>query len=357
MKKTGSSAAVLMLLLLALCISALAAGTFSDVPEGAWYAADVEKAVSAGLVNGTTSATYEPDSTLSVIQAVKLAACLRQRYEQGAVTLTNGTEVWYAPYLTYAAENEILTAEETARAATTPNEPITRQWFVEIFYRALPASEYTPINTVPEDVIPDVSTAEDPLGAVYAFYRAGILIGSDESGSFCPDSSIKRSEVAAILTRMTETSARKTLTIFEPEPAETETAALFTAVDLRNRTDPTADGTFYADVTYYGYTYDNVPILAYNSVTWDNFAGTFVDSDGETWRTARLADDFCAEICWLDTGWQEYRVWQWQDLPEGGTYTDTLTYLIYDYLGAYRITALLEMNEAGEITSLIEAGP
>lgn len=44
-------------------------------------------------------------------------------------------------------------------------------------------------------------------------YRAGILTGNDGFGTFTPDSNILRSEVAAIVTRMTERSARKTISI------------------------------------------------------------------------------------------------------------------------------------------------
>ena len=48
---------------------------------------------------------------------------------------------------------------------------------------------------------------------IYAFYRAGILTGSNEQGIFEPDSNIKRSEVAAILTRMFDSTARKSITL------------------------------------------------------------------------------------------------------------------------------------------------
>ena len=46
---------------------------------------------------------------------------------------------------------------------------------------------------------------------VYEFYRAGILTGSDAKGTFHSASTIKRSEAAAILLRMFEASARKSI--------------------------------------------------------------------------------------------------------------------------------------------------
>ena len=48
---------------------------------------------------------------------------------------------------------------------------------------------------------------------IYELYRAGVLTGSDAAGTFYPNSSIKRSEVAAILIRMFDTNARQAVTL------------------------------------------------------------------------------------------------------------------------------------------------
>ena len=49
--------------------------------------------------------------------------------------------------------------------------------------------------------------------AVYLLYRAGVLTGSDSAGTFRPDSTIKRSEAAAIVTRMADPSLRQRITL------------------------------------------------------------------------------------------------------------------------------------------------
>ena len=72
----------------------------------------------------------------------------------------------------------------------------------------LPESEYVAINTIPGGSIPDVSMSDMFAAAIYAFYRAGIVAGSDASRSFMPESNIKRSEVAAVLARITNASPR-----------------------------------------------------------------------------------------------------------------------------------------------------
>ena len=65
------------------------------------------------------------------------------------------------------------------------------------------------INTIADNTIPDVNLADKCADEIYTFYRAGILTGSDKQGSFKPDSTIVRSEVAAILVRMYDASMRR----------------------------------------------------------------------------------------------------------------------------------------------------
>ena len=125
----------------------------------------------------------------------------------GSVTLTNGSP-WYSTYVEYALANDIISG-----VYTDYNSKITRREFVNIFYNTLPTSEYTAKNTVTNGTIPDVLISAQYASKIYTFYRAGILVGSDSNGTFLPESNIKRSEVAAILTRMFDETARKSITL------------------------------------------------------------------------------------------------------------------------------------------------
>lgn len=184
---------------------------FTDVPAGAWYFADVVSAVRRGLVNGMTPTTYAPQGSLTLAQAVKLAACMHQNRAEGAVTLQNAADglPWYDSFVRYALAHGILDAEP----AGGWNDPVTRADFVRIFYRALPETAYEPVNTVPDGAIPD-DAADAPLPReVYAFYRAGILTGYAEGDgraahAFGADTGISRAEVAAIMNRMFDETAR-----------------------------------------------------------------------------------------------------------------------------------------------------
>ena len=181
---------------------------FIDVADSAWYRNDVEIAHKNGLINGITATTYAPDNNMTIAEAIKLAACMHQLYHDGAVTLTSGSPQWYNSYVTYALGNGIISGEYTDY-----NEKITRREFVNVFYNSLPVSQYGGLNTVSNGAIPDVPLSAEHAAKIYAFYRAGILVGSDSSGTFNPSSNILRSEVAAILTRMFDDTARKTITL------------------------------------------------------------------------------------------------------------------------------------------------
>ena len=88
------------------------------------------------------------------------------------------------------------------------NAPVSRAEFVHILYGSMPADSYTARNSVSDNAIPDVKTGDAYAAEIYAFYRAGILTGSDAKGTFHSASTIKRSEAAAILLRMFEAAAR-----------------------------------------------------------------------------------------------------------------------------------------------------
>ena len=154
---------------------------------------------------------FNPNGTLTIAQTIKLAAALHQRDKLGVVTLKNGEEAWFSTYVDYAVSNDIIDEAYKALDGVAMNKAITRSEFVKIFHGAM--SYYSIKNDVADNAIPDVKMADQNAKEIYDFYRAGILIGSDEKGTFYPESQIKRSEAAAILIRMFDTNARQAITL------------------------------------------------------------------------------------------------------------------------------------------------
>lgn len=181
---------------------------FTDVKESDWFYNDVMTAHKNGLINGKSENLYNPGDNMTYAEAVKLACAIHQLDRDGKVTIPNGSTWWYSTYMDYALTNGIIEEDLSKKA----NDPITRKEYVYIFYKALPEENFKEINSIGADSIPDVEAGKY-YHRIYTFYRAGILTGSDAKGSFSPDSNIKRSEVAAILTRLFDNSARKSFTL------------------------------------------------------------------------------------------------------------------------------------------------
>lgn len=182
--------------------------SFTDISSANWYYNDVLAAVSRGLINGYEDGTFRPRGSITVAETIKLAACLHQLYTEGSITLKNsGTAPWYGSFVDYALKNGIISG-----SYPDYTKQISRRDFVKIFYNAMPASNYTEINSVANNAIPDIPSSDPDAAQIYAFYRAGILTG-DLQNRFNPDASIVRSEVAALLTRMYDSSARMSVTL------------------------------------------------------------------------------------------------------------------------------------------------
>ena len=180
---------------------------FTDVLTNAWYCDDVKTAWEMGLINGKTATLFAPEDNLTYAEAIKLAACMHQLYTTGKITLTNGSPNWYDSYVTYAKNNGIINKDYSW------NTPATRAGYMEIFADTLPDSALAAINTIPDGSIPDVPMTHPQAAAIYKLYRAGILQGAGAAHNCNPGSNIRRSEVAAILTRMMNNSTRVSFTM------------------------------------------------------------------------------------------------------------------------------------------------
>lgn len=175
---------------------------FTDVKPDSWYYEDVYNAVRLGIINGKSETSFAPDDNLTYAEAIKLAACMYQLYKEGSVYLVPGGTPWYKMYVEYCESVGVITKEYNY------NEKATRAGYMEIFANALPDEALAAINEVPDGSIPDVAVYEDYSKAVYKLYRAGILTGVDAAHRCEPSSTIKRCEVAAIITRMMDENKR-----------------------------------------------------------------------------------------------------------------------------------------------------
>ncbi len=181
---------------------------FNDVSSNDWFFSDVYYAVEKGLINGKSATIYDPNGTMTYSETIKLAACIHQLYNTGSISLANASapNKWYADYVQYALNKGIISTSISNYEAL-----ISRGEFIAIFYASMPKTEYASKNTVGDGNIPDVPMNHKYSEEIYAFYRAGIIVGADSVGSASPDRGLMRSEVAAVINRMYEVSARKSI--------------------------------------------------------------------------------------------------------------------------------------------------
>ena len=168
-------------------------GQFTDVASSTWYTSAVQAAYEYGLMQGSSDTTFNVNGKLTIGETVAIAARLHATYQGNGYTFT-ASEPWYQAYPDYTAV-------------------ISRASFAMILTNALPPEALTAINTVEENGIPDVPSDANYHDAVYLLYRAGVLSGTDSTGTFAPFNQITRGEVAVILSSMVDPSLRKSFTL------------------------------------------------------------------------------------------------------------------------------------------------
>lgn len=198
---------------------------FTDVKQGDWYYADVKIAYQNRLINGKTDTLFAPQDNMTAAEAVKLASCIHQLKNEGTVSLSAGVGTWYKPYVDYAKNKGLIDVD------LDWNNKITRAGYMQIFARLI-TDEEARLNNVPDGSIPDVRMSHPSADAIYKLYRAGVVQGVDSNRNCSPMSYIKRSEVAAILTRMMDVNRRLQDFKITKEP-ENAKADLGTRVDLK----------------------------------------------------------------------------------------------------------------------------
>lgn len=203
MKKIlGVPSLVIALVLSMVILPANAIAAFSDVSPSAWYANDVASVQQYGIINGTGNGKFSPNGTLTLAQAITMAARTYAHINCETIP-TEGDSTWYAPYLRYADEKGICAMGEFGG---NYNGECSRFTMALLFERVVPQGTDITRNEIYS--LPDVlyTTYTYP---VFHLYQLGVLTGSDKYGTFNPDKNITRAETAAILHRVLEPSARR----------------------------------------------------------------------------------------------------------------------------------------------------
>ena len=176
---------------------------FVDVSHDQWYYTNVNIGYRLGIINGSSDTEYMPDTYLTVAECITLAVNLHNIYYGNNADFTQ-SDVWYDVYIDYAVKYGIIDYSDYSDF----DAYATRAQVAKIFAAALPDEAFTVKNQISDGAIPDVSMSADYANDVYKLYRAGVLLGNDEFGTFAPNSNILRCEIAAIVSRIAVTDLR-----------------------------------------------------------------------------------------------------------------------------------------------------
>lgn len=193
-------------------------GQFADVKDGDWFAPSVVSAYEYGVLNGRGESSFAPSGNVTIAELLTIAARLRAIYTTGSdavIPTAKENEAWYAPYVSYLKSQNLLDNSFEGFYLL----PASRAQMAGIFAFAMPEEWYTEPNAslvtsayASRDYIADVTDKTPYRSEILLMYRRGLLSGMDAKGSFYPDRSVSRAEIAALLTRVVKPETRLTLT-------------------------------------------------------------------------------------------------------------------------------------------------
>ncbi|MBQ4116428.1 MAG: S-layer homology domain-containing protein [Clostridia bacterium] len=216
MKKLIS--AILAVVMLLSAITTVSAASFGDVKKSDWFYDSVNYVADKGIMKGTSSTEFAPNTTLSRAMAVTLLYRIAKTPSVSGVKLPFGdvkNGQWYTDAVKWAYDNGIVNGKSAKVFGTDDN--ITRAEFATILYRYLGKAGLMVPQTKPGHYVSDLADIPDwAFPAVNTLYQ-GEVINGKEGNVFDSYANITRAEAAALIERFV-----KKATKYVPESKEDE---------------------------------------------------------------------------------------------------------------------------------------
>ena len=176
---------------------------YTDVDTTQWYHEGVDYVIANGMMNGTGTNTFEPNSTTTRGMIVTILYRLEKEPAAGTSPFTDvDVGQWYAKAVAWAAANGVVNG--TSPTTFHPNDPITREQMAAILYRYASFKGYD--VTAKADLAGFTDAAQISAYAKDAMSWANKegLIGGVSATTLQPQGSAIRAQVATILMRFCE---------------------------------------------------------------------------------------------------------------------------------------------------------
>ena len=181
-------------------------GRFADVTADSWYYDNVVRLYEMGLARGRSDTLFGAADSVTVAEAVGFAARIHSLYwtgdaESGPAAYGGDGGRWYDPYVRWGMESGVLPG--ALWDGFDPEASVTRQDMAVMFGLFLTEYEvdYDPVNTETASFTDSADIDSYALGGVALCWQAGIM-GGRTDGSFGPQDTATRAEVAVTMVQM-----------------------------------------------------------------------------------------------------------------------------------------------------------
>ncbi len=170
---------------------------FADVDSTAWYAEYLETARNRGLIVGLEGNRYAPLNNVTVAEAITMTVRDYVSFHGHEFDIhPKEGEKWYQPYVDYAIKKGWISDSDFDSFERTAKRNEMAFLFASSLKSTLNGTDTSDIE------IPDVDENTKHADSIKLLYKAGLLSGNDEKGTYYPDKEITRAEAAVILLRI-----------------------------------------------------------------------------------------------------------------------------------------------------------
>ncbi len=195
MKKLLVFTAVLAMLL-SLAAPAFAAGGYTDVPDGAWYAGAVASLKEQGLMEGMGDGRFAPENAFTRAQLAmvlyRMAGCPAVSGDDEFTDTYAGA--WYSDAIVWASQNHVV--EGYGNGQYGPNNPVTQEQAAVMLWRSA-GSVYMGKEYALDNGVENVASSWAADGVRWARVM-GLMTTAVE---FSPKKNASRAQVADMLDR------------------------------------------------------------------------------------------------------------------------------------------------------------
>ena len=195
MKKRLISLLSAAALMLALSLPALAA--YPDIPENAWYKDAAAYVSNQGIMTGTARDRFDPDSTVTRAQLAQILYAMENKPESKAGSFSDVPDgAWFADAVNWASGSRLVAGYGDGRFG--PNDPVTREQLIAVLYQHAGSKEKTGTASGDLSAFPDAGSVSGYAVTPMKWDVGNVLIAGI-NGKLVPQGATPRAQMAVIL--------------------------------------------------------------------------------------------------------------------------------------------------------------